>query len=115
MAQFDDDEGELLTTFNSLRVQIVRVSSAFGARLGVRLRALSAASDGTDPSVIEVFGSTVVDAIDLMSAPLSPDPSAVDAPDTKPDNNAGLAVDPPASETANGASDRDAETESNDE
>ena len=84
--EFDTDEGELFEAFRSLRSHIVRVSDAFGARLAVRLRALRAAEGHADPSIAEVFGATVLDALSIMSAPLNLSSDA-QAPPEPPDDD----------------------------
>lgn len=56
--------------FRALRLHVVQVSTDFGARLGVRLRALSSADESPEPNVLEVFMGTVLAVTEIMLAPL---------------------------------------------
>lgn len=69
MVDGDDDDLRALQAFSTLRLHIVKVSSDFGTRLAVRLMALAAASEQSDPTVAEIFGRTIVDATDIMLSP----------------------------------------------
>lgn len=86
----DDDEQRLLDLFRVLRTHVVQVSAEFGARLGVRLRAISASLDSPDPGVLDVFGRTVAETTELMLAPLSrpSEPAGGDSPASTPSDPA---------------------------
>lgn len=60
--------------FAALRLHVVRVSSDFGARLAVRLLALSAARSKGDPALLAVFGQTMAEAISIALSPLASTP-----------------------------------------
>lgn len=60
--------------FAALRLHVVRVSSDFGARLAVRLLALSAARRKGDPALLAVFGHTMAEAVSIALSPLDSTP-----------------------------------------
>jgi hypothetical protein len=66
----DDDEQSMRQAFAALRRHVVRVSSDFGARLAVRLLALSAARGKGDPVLLAVFGHTMAEAVSIALSPL---------------------------------------------
>lgn len=76
----DDDEQRMFRALGALRNYVVTVSSDFASRLAVRLGALAAARDSSDPSVVGLLGSTVVDATNLMVSPFAQDERASSTP-----------------------------------
>lgn len=64
------EDDRLLALFRVLRIHVVRVSAKFGAKLGVRLRAIRAAEDYADPTVVDVLGRTFVEATNVVVSPL---------------------------------------------